>query len=162
MLVLGSLTQIAEMLSSRQRIQRRQVCLQSCSWASGILFELVQMLGCVVSGSVCEEHIDGLSQFVTNTSRMQLSHDAALIGKAVKDGTVKLGLTLSCKSTLLANDKSLGKLIVGHLGTEGVPICLRAAATDLGVETAAVRRCAAHQWKRIWKGRRRAKRFNCL
>ena len=44
--------------------------------------------------------------FVTSTSRIQLLHDAALIGKAVKDGTAKLGLTLSCKSTPLANDKS--------------------------------------------------------
>ena len=68
----------------------------------------------MVAGSVCEEHIDDLPQPVTNTSRMQLLHDAALIGKAVRDGTAKLDLTLSCKSTLLANDKSLGKLIVSH------------------------------------------------
>ena len=76
----------------------------------------VQALEYVVPGSVCEEHIDDLSQFVTNTSRLQLFHDAALIGKAVKEGTAKLGVTLSGKSTLLANDRSLGKLIVGHLG----------------------------------------------
>ena len=38
---------------------------------------------------------------------------------------------------------------------------LGAAATDLGIETAAgKRRCAASQWKRTWKGRRRAKRVN--
>ena len=129
----------------------------------GILFELVQALVFVVPGSVCEEHIDDLSQFVTNTSRIQLFQDAALIGKAVKEGTAKLGLTLSGKSTLLANDKSLGKLIVGHLGDEGVPICLGTSATDLGIETAAgTKRCAADQWKRIWKGRRRAKRVNRL
>ena len=67
----------------------------------------------MVPGSVCEEHIDDLSQFVTNTSRKQLFQ---LIGKSVKEGTAKLGLTLSGKSTLLANDESLGKLIVGHLG----------------------------------------------
>ena len=74
-----------------------------------------------------------------------------------------MGLTPSCKSTLLVSDKSLGKLIVSHLGTDGVSICLGAAATDLGIETAAVkRRCAASQWKRIWKGRRRAKRVNRL
>ena len=79
-------------------------------------FELVQALGYVGFRSVCEEHIDDLSQFVTNTSRIQLFHNAALIGKAVKEGTAKLGLTLSGKSTLLANDKSLGKLIVGHHG----------------------------------------------
>ena len=90
-------------------------------------------------------------------------HDAARIGNAVKVGTAELGLTLSCKSTLLANDKSLGKLIVSHLRTDGVPIGLGAAATDLGIETAAgKRRCAACQWKRIWKGRRRAKRVNRL
>ena len=90
----------------------------------------------VVLGSVCEEHIDDLSQFVSNTSRIQLFQDAALIGKAVKEDTAKLGLTLSCKSTLLSNDKSLGKLIVGHLGDEGVPICLETSATDLVIETA--------------------------
>ena len=62
-------------------------CLQSCSWARGLLFELVQALGYVAPGSVCEEHIDDLSQFVTNTSHIQLFQDAALIGKAVKEGT---------------------------------------------------------------------------
>ena len=59
---------------------------------------------------------------------MQLFQDAAKIGS---------GLTLSCKSTLLANDKSHGKLIVKHLETDGVPICLGTAATYLGIETAA-------------------------
>ena len=138
-------------------------CLQSCSWARGLLFEFVQALGYVVPGSVCEEHIDDLSHFVTNKSRMQLFQDAAKIGRAVKVGTSELGLTLACKSTLLANDKSLGKLIVNHLETDGVSICLGTAATDLGIETAAgKRRCAASQWKRIWKGRRRAKRVNRL
>ena len=47
-------------------------CLQSCSWARGLLFEFVQALGYVVPGSVCEEHIDDLSHFVTNKSHMQL------------------------------------------------------------------------------------------
>ena len=84
----------------------------------------------MVLGSVFEEHIDDLSHFVTNNSRVQLFHDAAKIGKAAE-----LGLTLSCKSTLLANDKSLWKLIVSHFGTDGVHICLGAAATDLGFET---------------------------
>ena len=86
----------------------------------------------VVPGSVCEEHVDDLSQFVTNTSRTQLFHDAAPDGKAVEEGTAKLGPTLSCKSTLLANDKSLGKLSVGHFGDEGVPICSGTPVTDLG------------------------------
>ena len=99
-------------------------CLQSCSWARGLWFELVQALGYVVPGSVCEEHIDDLSQFVANTCRIQLFHDAALIGKAVKEGTAKLGLILSGKSTLLANDRSLA------LGDEGVPICSGTSATD--------------------------------
>ena len=97
-------------------------CLQSCSWAGGLLFEQVQAVGYVVPGSVCEEHVDDLPPFVTNTSRIQLFHDAALIGKALKEGTAKLGLTMSGKSTLLTNDKSLGKLFVGHLGDEGVPL----------------------------------------
>ena len=60
------------------------ILVQSCSRARGLLFELVQALGCVVPGSVCEENIDDLSQFVTNNSRMQLLHGAALIGKAAK------------------------------------------------------------------------------
>ena len=66
------------------------------------MFELVQSLGYVVPGSVYEEHIDDLSQFVTISSRIQLLHDAAQIRKEVRDGTAKPGLTLSCKSTLLA------------------------------------------------------------
>ena len=81
----------------------------------------------MVPGSVSEERIDDLSQFVTNKSRIQLFQDAALIGKAVKEGTAELGLSLSCKSTLLPNDKSLGRLIVSHLGAEGVPNCLGTA-----------------------------------
>ena len=95
-------------------------------------------------------------------SRIQLVKGAAEIGKHVGGGTAELGLTLSCKSTLLANDKSLEKLVVGHLAAEGVPICQGTAATDLVIETAGKRRCASHQWKRIWKGRRRAKRVNPL
>ena len=79
--------------------------------------------GYVIPGSVCEEHIDDLSQFATRSSRIQLLHDAAQIGRKLRDGTAKLGLTLSCKSTLLANDKSMGKLIVGHFVAEGVLIC---------------------------------------
>ena len=59
-------------------------CLQSCSWARGLIFELVQALVYVDLGSVCEEQIDDLSQFVSNTFRIQLFQDAALIGKAVK------------------------------------------------------------------------------
>ena len=59
-------------------------CLLRCTWARGLLFELVQALWYVVPGSVCEEQIDDLSQFFTNTSCMQLFQDAALIGKAVK------------------------------------------------------------------------------
>ena len=50
---------------------------------------------------------------------MQLLHDVAQIGKKVRDGTAKLGLTLSCNSTLLANDKSRVKLIVSHGGRGG-------------------------------------------
>ena len=87
-----------------------------------VKFAIVQAFGYVVPGSVCEELIDDLSHFVTNKGRMQLFHDAAKIGKAVKVGTAELGLTLSCKSTVLANDTSLGKLIVSHLGTDGVPM----------------------------------------
>ena len=96
-----------------------------------LLFELVQSLGYVIRGSVCEEHIDDLSQFATSSSRIQLLHHAAETGKEVRYGTAKLGLTLSCKSTLLANNKSLGKLIVGHLVADGVPICQGTVATDL-------------------------------
>ena len=62
---------------------------------------------------------------------------------------------MSCTTALLANDKSLGKLNVGHLEAEGVPICLGAAATELKIETAVrKRRCAANRWKRIWKAKR--------
>ena len=119
-----------------------------------MLFELVQSLVYCFPGSVCEEHIDDLSQFATSSSRIQLLHDAAQIGKKVSDGTARLGLTRSCKSTLLANDKSLVKLIVGRLAADGVPICQGAAATDLGIETAAgKRRCATNPRKRIWKRR---------
>ena len=45
-------------------------------------------------------------------------------------------------------------IIDSRLRSDGVPICLGAAATDLGIDTAAgKRRCAGSQWKRIWKGR---------
>ena len=74
-----------------------------------------------------------------------------------------MSLTLSNKSTILANDNSLGKLIVGQLDAEAVLIGPLAAARDLEIGTSARRRrCASHQWKRIGKGRRRAKRVNRL
>ena len=112
-------------------------CLQSCSWARGLLFEFVQAPGYVVPGSVCEEHIDDLSHLCYEQEPYAtFPGHAARIGRAVKVGTAELGSTLSCKSTLLANDKSLGKLIVSHLETDGVPIYLGTAATDLGIETA--------------------------
>ena len=57
-----------------------------------VLFEFVQALGYVVPGSVCEEHIDDLSHFVTNKSRMQLFQDAAKIGRAVKVGNGRVGI----------------------------------------------------------------------
>ena len=60
------------------------------------------------------------SMICHNLLRIRPHTGVSLIGKAVKEGTDKLGLTLSGKSTLLANDKALGKLIVGHLGDEGV------------------------------------------
>ena len=112
--------------------------LQSCSWRTGLLFELVQPLGYVIPGSVCEEHFDDSPQFGTRSGRIQLLHDAVNIGKEVRDNIGKLGLTLSCKATLLAHDKSLEKLIVGHLAADGVPICEGKAATDLEIEIAAM------------------------
>ena len=85
--------------------------LQSCSWTRQRSFvsRLLPSLGCAVPGSVCEEHIDDLSQFVTNTSRVQLMHDAALIGKAVKDGTAKLGLNLVLQIDSLGKRQVVGK-----------------------------------------------------
>ena len=129
---MGLFTQITETSSRWQQIQRRHhwLCIQHFGRLSPKLvlgpenfcLNWSKLWVYVVPGSVCEEHIDDVSQFVTNTSRTQLFHDAAPDGKAVEEGTAKLGPTLSCKSTLLANDKSLGKLSVGHIGDEGVPI----------------------------------------
>ena len=100
-----------------------------------------------------------LSQFATSSSRIQLLHDAAQIGKKVRGDTARFGLTLSCKSTLLAYDKSLEKLIAGPLAADDGPICQGTTATDLGIDTAGgKRRRASHRWKRIWEGRRRAKK----
>ena len=68
-------------------------CLQSCSWAKRPLFELVESFGYVVPGSVCEKHMEDLSQFMTKTSRIQHPHDAIKIGKEVRDGGSNVGLT---------------------------------------------------------------------
>ena len=74
-------------------------CLQRCSWARGLLFELIRALEYVVPGSVCEGHIDDLSQFVTNTNRIQLLHDAALIGKVeILDWTISMIFVSECVS----------------------------------------------------------------
>ena len=83
-------------------------CLQSCSWARGLLFEFVQALGYVVPGSVCEKYIDDLSHFVTNKSRMQLFQDAAKIGRAVKVGTAELGLTFHANQRFWQTTNPLG------------------------------------------------------
>ena len=145
----------------RQRIQRHHqwLCIQHFGRLSPELL-LGQRtfvwsgptLGYVVTGSVCEEHIDDLSQCVTNASRIRMFQDAALIGKAVKEGTAKLCLNLSCKSNAPGKRQIPGKADRWSSGDEGVPICLGTSATDLGIETAAgKRRCAANQWKRIGK-----------
>ena len=65
-------------------------CLQNCSSARGLLFELVQSLAFVITRSVCEDHIDDLSQFATSSSGVQLLYDAAQIGKKPRDGTAQL------------------------------------------------------------------------
>ena len=113
-------------------------CLQRCSWARCLLFDLIQSLG-----------TRSLGRFVKNTSmichslrRAQAAFNSCtmqsnLTKKSLSAGTASLGRTLSCKSTLLANDKSLEKLIVDHLAADGVLICQGTAATDLGIETAA-------------------------
>ena len=78
------------MSPSRQWFQRRHHLLRLQHFgrlspklllATGLLIELVQSLVCVILWSVCEEHIDDLSQFGTSSSRMQLLHDVAQIGK---------------------------------------------------------------------------------
>ena len=74
-------------------------CFQSCSWARGLLFEFVQALGYVVPGSVCEEHIDDLSHFVTNKSRMQLFRDAARIGRESRNGRVGIDLFMQINAS---------------------------------------------------------------
>ena len=97
------------------------------------------------------------TQPVTNTSRMQLLHDAALIGKAVERRHSQAG-----PDPVLQVDASGKRQIPGKVDRQP-PICLGTAATDLGIETAAgKRRCAAKQWKRMREGRRRAKRVNRL
>ena len=106
-------TQITKMSSTWQRIQQRHhwSCIQVVSRAAlgreVLLFEVVQAVGDVVLGSVCEEHIDDLSQFVTNSSCMQLLHDATLSGKAVKVGHAELNLVLQIDS--LGKRQILGK-----------------------------------------------------
>ena len=53
----------------------------------------------------------------------------------MRDRASNSGLTLSNKSTLLANDKPLDKLIVGQLDAEGVSISLASAATHLRIDS---------------------------
>ena len=76
------------------------------------------------------------------------------------------GSKLRCVQALRASKARPASGPFGPLTRPGWPFerplaQLGAAATDLGIETAAgKRRCAASQWKRTWKGRRRAKRVN--
>ena len=109
-------------------------CVQCCFWARGLLFQLVQSLVYVVPGSVCEEHIDDLSQVVTNSS-----HDAAQIGKDVRRHSQigpDLVLQIYCPGKRQIDGETDRWSPRGRRCSE----CQGAAATDLGIETAAVKR----------------------
>ena len=94
----------------------------------GSLSELVQSLGHVVPGLVCEEHVDDLSQLVANTSRMQLFHDAALIGKAMQINALSdicLGTSATdcgVRGDVLTNGNAEGKV---HPGPREFTVCAR-------------------------------------
>ena len=112
-------------------------CLQSCSLASGLLFELVHSRGHVVPGSFFEE---------TGTSLIQLPHNAIKFGKEVRRSE-QSGLEPLQQYQLLANDKSLGKLFCSQLEAEDVPIGLASAATDLREKPLSTR--AASAWRKV-------------
>ena len=137
-------------------------CQQSCSWARGLLHALVESLGYIMPGSICNEHVDDLSQIVTSSSKRLLYDGCLQIGDQVQHGVKELDIFLSDKSVLLSNT-GIANLIASELNKRGITISVKDSAPDLGIETAAGRqRCAAGQNSRIKKAKARAKRGGYL
>ena len=78
-------------------------CLRSCQLVRGLLYELVESLGYIVLGSVCEEHIDNKSQFCRRQNVASTS------------SRTRPSSTSSSKSVLLTSVISLDRLIANQL-----------------------------------------------
>ncbi len=137
-------------------------CQQSCSWARGLMHQLVEALGYVMPGSICYEHVDDLSQVLSCKSKMELYHASMRIGKVLKQGIQDIDVVLSTKSKALSNC-NIVHAITKQLACNGLVIKAAQTADDLGIETAAgTRRVAATLNARIRKGNARGKRNGLL
>ena len=133
-------------------------CLQSCSWARGLLNELLVKLNQVHPRSICYEHVDDLAQTIVADAK-QGKRIAMQVGRMVKKAVDDLDLTLSTKSVLLPRSSPVVREVVIKLQSEGIPIRAVSKGDDVGCGTAAgVRRVASTLDRRIARGAKRGQR----
>ena len=137
-------------------------CLQSCSWARGMLNELLVELNKVHPRSICYEHVDDLAHTIVAGANRARS-TAIMAGKLVAATVKDLDLTLSTKSVLLPGGSQVVKDVVRSLQRSGVPIRAATHGVDVGCDTsAAVRRVATTLNNRIKKSAKRGRRIGLL
>ena len=134
-------------------------CLQSCSWARGLLHELMRRLSTgqprIISKS--DEHVDDISHVLAGEDRAEVKKAGIEAGRLVSEGMSELDLQLSDKSVLLPASSATARSVVSILRREGVQIKAATQAEDVGIGSTAGRRRAAFALDgRLKKGAKRA------
>ena len=138
-------------------------CLQSNSWARGLLHNMLEDMANAIPEAPCGQHVDDLSQLVTENSARELYTKGMAVARRVGKGLKNLELPLSSKSVLLPKGAKEAKQVAKALAKEGIHIKLEIEADDLGLGTTALRRRTAKKaWARITAAGKRAARVAAL
>ena len=109
------------------------------------------------------QHVDDVVHVVIAKSSSTVLKRAGDLGVAMAAGARRLELTLSLKSTVLANNWKLATRTSKLLSFHGLSVKPAKVAEDLGIGTSgAARRTTSFQARRLKKGHRRARRIQLL
>jgi hypothetical protein len=137
-------------------------CLQSNSWARGLLHRTMHRLSrlpSVVSG----QYVDDVGQVVTHRSATGLREAAVQAAIIFAEGIRDNGLTLSVKSVLLPASSPHARRVARTLGQLGISVSLAPRAEDLGLgTTGGTQRSTCAAAKRLRKAAVRAARVRSL
>jgi len=137
-------------------------CQLSCSFARGLLRELMQKLSVVDPEHPCAQHLDDMSHVLIGETESELKHKLVKAGTIVGQEVKRLSLTLADKSTLLPKTK-MTEAVAEILNAQGILIRTAETCDDVGVQmTASTVRRASTLNARIAKGSLRGKRTKAL